>query len=286
MRIKVDNQEVSSAYPLFDGQEVVVAIDSSKRNSAFSVGSLSREVLHCVEFDGSDDGTSERDTLVLCLKQRKALKEIFRNANVKIVGIEDIVTKHQKGSRDGMTEHMSRFKITAVFMSFISFFQDCYDITPELVNNWAWKSMVLPESFRSKEHRKGSLDYFTYLNSPYQYYTDDVTDSLCILEYLYITHDIKAIRKILKPEMPKYQRTVAFITKGHVFKHSCIEFETNKNMTVEQNADVMVNSLDESHLGVATVRTEDLSLNDIYGYCKGRFDVVASEMLMVVQRRY
>lgn len=285
MRIFVDNQEVNIVTPLFQGEDIYVAVDSSKSNSAFVVGNLSRKVLHYVEFDGKNDGTTERDTLVLCLKERQTLAIMFQGANPKAVGIEDIVTKHKVGTRDGMTEHASRFKITAVFMSFISFFQDTFGITPELINNWLWKCTVLPEEFRSREHRKGSLDYFRSIGSKYGNCSDDVTDALCILEFLYKEHGVENVREIWEPEFKAHEYSITFISSAHVFKHIIVKYKFNPTLTLEQNATVMSNGIRDNELAVALMKVEDLSLKDIYLYCKGRFSPKVGELLMVVQRR-
>lgn len=285
MRIYVDNREVGIATPLFEGENIFVAIDSSKRNSAFAVGNLSRKVLHYVEFDGKDDGTSERDTLVLCLKQRQALSKLFQGANVKVVGIEDIVTKHKVGTRDGMTEHTSRFKITAVFMSFISFFQDTFGITPELVNNWLWKSTVLPEEFRKDTYRKGSLAYFKAIGSIYQNCSDDVTDALCILEFLYREHHIENIQEIKEPELKTCDYDIFLVPSDKQFKHKVVLYRFNPSLALEQNATVMCNGIKENEIAVAMVGIQNLSLREIYTFCKGRFATKTERLLLVVQRR-
>lgn len=271
--------------PRYDGKEIVIGIDSSKRNSAFTVGDMSRHVLDYYEFDGSQDGTTERDTLLLCQKQRDALKVIFANSKPKIVGIENIITKVTPGKRTGMTEHESRFKITAVFMSFIAFFQDTFDITPELINNWTWKTTVLPEQYCSKKYDKGSLAYFKDIGSPYRNCSDDVTDSVCILEYLYIKHGINARIKIRNAEVSRYEHAAVIVQKDRLLNYASTLFEYNKELTLEQNATVMSNAIDKCNVGVALVPTTWFSWEDIYKYCKGKFNSHEDEVKLVVQRK-
>lgn len=285
MRIFIDNQETEIVVPLFQGEHIFVAIDSSKSNSALVIGNISRKVLHYVEFDGTNDGTTERDTLILCLKERQALSKLFEGAHIEVVGIEDIITKHKVGTRDGLTEHTSRFKITAVFMSFISFFQDIFGITPELVNNWLWKCTVLPEEFRTREHRKGSLSYFKSINSAYANCTDDVTDALCILEFLYREHNIEEIQEILQPEFKAHDYNIICVATTHKFKHKTVHFRFNPSLTLMQNTTVMANGIKEDELAVARVGVDALSIKDIYSYCKGKFTPKTEELITVVQRR-
>ena len=56
-----------------------------------------------------------------CQRQRQVLKEIFKGSNPKIVGLENIITKDTKSKEIGITMHLSRFKITAVFSTWFMF---------------------------------------------------------------------------------------------------------------------------------------------------------------------
>lgn len=285
MIIRVNNQVVQHPLPKYEGKEIIVAIDSSKRNSAFTVGDFNHRVLDYYEFNGTEDGTTELDTLKLCQVQRKALTQIFKGSMPKIVGIENIITKTNNGKETGISVHQSRFKITAVFMSFISFFQDNFDITPELVNNQTWKAAVLPETFRSREYHKGSLAYFKSIKSPYQYCSDDVTDSICIFEYLCKVHKITKSVKILEPEAARGHYDAVLVSPGRDSLKTPVLFEYNPQLTFQQNVIVMGNGISDKQSAITAVMTEWLSLDEIYAYCKGSFQDATPLLKLIVTRR-
>lgn len=285
MLIRQNNEVLSAIVPRYEGKEIVVAIDSSKSNSAFTVGDTHCQILDYYEFNGANDGTSETDTLNLCVKQREALKIIFQGSKPKLVGIENIVTKVTPGGRTGMTEHMSRFKITAVFMSFISFFQDNFGVTPVLVNNWSWKSAVLPEKYRSKQYEKGSLAYFKDIGSKYANCTDDVTDSICIFQYLCKTNGMTDIKPIDQPEAARFEHTIVIVSKDMRLKHPEVGFQYNKEIGITACASVMANSIDKSQVGTALININDLDFGDIYKYCVGKFTSVEPYVKLVVMRK-
>lgn len=268
------NNKVSEPRPLFSGQKIIIAIDSSKSNTGIAFADEYGNELSYIELNGETDGTEQEDTLRLCKAEREALKIILQGSEPVIVGIENIITKKSKSGRTGMTEHMSRFKITAVFMSFISFFQDNYNITPELINNWTWKSHILPAEFRTEDIGKGSLAYFKSIHSKYQYCSDDVTDAVCILRYLCMIHKIKNVRKIDGPEACKFKYNICIVNK--TFKFDCsdeVEFIFNEELTLDQNVKVMSNYISNKRgvIACSIVPTKWFNLTDIYKYCAGNF---------------
>lgn len=284
MIVSINGKPTEYIAPRYINTEIIVGIDSSKTNSAFVVRDSSGNVIEYVEFDGSKDGTSEVDVLRLCQEQRRVLKQLFKDSKPIIVGIENIITKDTKSKEMGISIHMSRFKITAVFMSFISFFQDTFNITPTLVNNWTWKSTVLPEEFRSKEYVKGSLAYFKYINSKYQYCSDDVTDALCISEYLCIVNNVAKGHKIGKPEVERYPFKHFLASTDIVKRNQTVLFIYNKEITLKQNAAVMSNMLKEGEIGAAEVPIDILSIEEIYELCVGKFKNKETMLSLIVKR--
>lgn len=273
MILSINNQRVYDIIqPRYAGKELIVAIDSSKSNSAIAVADNRGNLIDYLELNGKTDGTTEEDTLHLCQTERETLKVIFQGAKFKYVGIENIITKRVQG-RSGMTEHESRFKITAVFMSFIAFFQDNFDITPELINNWSWKSAILPEQFRHKDVGKGSLAYFKSINSKYKYCTDDVTDAICILMYLCKIHSVKTGIEIKEPELSSFKHKVFLTCKSFKTNRNEELFYVNENLTLEQNVSTMSSRIgnDPHRVAVAEIRTAWVSWDDLYKYCCGTF---------------
>lgn len=269
--------------PRYVGQELFIGIDSSKRNSAVVIGNEAG-IIDYIELNGYQDGTKEEDTLYLCQHQRQVLGELLKGSIPKIVGIENIITKDTKGKEMGITMHLSRFKITAVFMSFISFFQDKFNITPTLVNNQTWKATILPEEFCKRKYDKGSLAYFKYINSKYQYCSDDVTDAICIFQYLQKINNIKSGFRIIEPE-PLKQKYKSFIMPiDTAMNELCHNFFYNKNLTLQQNEIVMANNIKTSEYGIAKTDINDIPLSDIYTKSRGRFKIREPVVLLVVKR--
>lgn len=295
MEVSLNNQPFNVVLPRYVNQEITIAIDSSKTNTGISIGDTNCNLIEWFDINGEKDGTTEQDVLILCQNQRKMLSTLLKGAKIKLVGIENIITKNETRyeTKDGKTKksyysgglehHESRFKITAVFMSYIFFFQEEFGITPELVNNWSWKATVLPEEFRSKKYDKGSLAYFQSINSPYQYCTDDATDSMCILEYLRITHGLVKGIQITEPESPAFKYKTGIVSDKREFKNE-VKFIYNKDLTYRQNVAYMVNRIKENEAGCAIVPTSDLDLEIIYTFCMGNFEKVSKYVKVIVRR--
>lgn len=287
MLVSVNNYPIGNAIaPMYDGKKIIIAIDSSKTNSAVAVADECGVILDWIELNGTADGTSVEDTLALCKKERDILKVIFKNSKPVLVGIEDIITKRQEqGQQTGMTVHQSRFKITAVFMSFISFFQDTFDITPELVNNWTWKSTVLPEEYRTKSYKKGSQVYAQRLDKRFSGCTDDVTDAICILEYLKKKHRIEEVYPVNSIEVKTHDGIAVLVSQERAKKYPQTKFQYNKEYTTKQNIIFMLNRLKVNTVGTAVVDVEWLGLQDIYKLARGSFLRDTKQCVLLVQRR-
>lgn len=268
MILRIDNNIIGRPYPIVSGQDIVIGIDSSKTNTGIAIGDLSGDILHWIELNGEQDGTSEYDALRLCKAHRDTLKVLLSGCNVVQVGIEDIISKIRKGHETGMTEHSSRFKITCVFSSLINFFQDNFNITPILVNNQSWKAAILPEQFRKRNIGKGSLAYFRSIGSKFGSCSDDVTDAICILKYVYQQMDISLGMRITALEVSTKEHGIFLIADKEGFDEPHKEFIYNPEFTLKQNAAVMSNNSDRC--AKARVDVSCLTLSEIYKYCTGR----------------
>lgn len=286
MRVFVNNQPLPVLCPRYQGKRITIAIDSSKRNTGLTVGDENCNPIDVYDINGKEDGTGEMDVLALCQEQRKFLRTLLGGSKPLLVGIEDIITVNETSSVAGITQHMSRFKITAVFMSFISFFQDTFGITPELVNNQAWKSAVLPKEYTSRSIGKGSLAYFKAAKSKYAAYTDDATDSICILRYLKLVHGITDTIRIEFAEVKRFEYGMEILCKETRFAaDTVVWFEYNEGLTVQQNATVMSNRLGEKAAGVAEIPIQILSVGEIHEMVRGTFPEYVERVLLVVRRQ-
>ena len=254
--------------PSYTGKKIAVAIDSSKTNTAIIGGDVDGNVLDDYELNGKED----KDVLLLCKQERAALKSLFEGSKIQLVGIEDIITKkydREKGSP--MDIHMSRFKITAVFMSLICFFQDVHQVTPELVNNQHWKTTVLPEEYRKRTHHKGSLDYMKDIGSKYANRKDDVTDAYCIYQFLAREHGYRNVVAIEEPCAASREYHCGLYPMDTGIPSTAKQFVYNPSLTFKQNCDTMIYHMGlKDEYGYAKVKVSDLTMEEIYEHAAGK----------------
>lgn len=260
MELHKNNVPVYEFTPSYGGRNIVVSIDSSKSNTAMFVWDEYGHPLDDYEISGAG---SEVDIYDLCWQTRKELKKLFTGANIILVGIEDIITKKEKGYK-GLDFHQSRYKITAVFDSLIFFFQDNHNITPMRINNWSWKSSVLPEELRKADVKKGSQLYCKLLGNRWADRKDDVTDAYCIGLYLFMTVSVNSVYTV--------DSTVPF--RGLYEYAICpIDFPTpaNSKKFVIQNEDSLIHNIETvagrikvGQPGCITVECSKLTIDDVY----------------------
>ena len=270
MIISINNKVEQYCTPRYKGQRITIAIDSSKSNSGIAIGDAMCELKDIIELNGEEVGTTIPETLDLCKDQRDFLKVLLEGSKPVLVGIEDIITKHQ-GEVSGMDIHTSRFKITAVFMSFISFFQDTFGITPILVNNQEWKSTVLPAEFRTRKYAKGSKAYLKSINSPLGEYTHDATDAACILEYLKMTKMPSKGYEILGAERSRVKFKIGIYTKDRSVQPTHKKYLPNYNLTLEQNLIVMANNLKYKDIAYIDFDVTKIPIDMLVKFCRGSF---------------
>ena len=106
---------IADSTGMFSGKSIMIAIDSSKSNSALIVSDTSQNILADFEFRG---GGKDIDVYDLCKHTRAYLKRIFKGASIAAVGMENIITK-KEDNYHGLEIHYSRAVITAVFNNYI-----------------------------------------------------------------------------------------------------------------------------------------------------------------------
>lgn len=281
----IDGKITDSIIPRYAGQDLYLGIDSSKTNTAIAIGTAQGRILNVIEIDGSAD----TDILALCKEQREWLLSVFKGANIKYVGIEDIITK--KGEKEGkayggISYHQSRWKITAVFMSLIFTFQDYFNADIKLINNQSWKNAILPAKYRTREHKKGSKDWFEDIGHKYAKFKDDVTDACCIFEYLHSMLHLSKAEPIEAPELKNGNYNFAY-SLFSLSKRELVatekEFIYNKEMTLEQNAIVMANKNVKGR-SYAIIDITDLTIDEIINKSRGKFEETVKSVMLVVQR--
>lgn len=271
MLVVVNNEHYYNYYkgmdvtPLSITGDVVVAIDPSKTNMAVYVCSPTGEMYVGVEFSGNNRKAGPvMDTTLYCEEVRSYLKALFKNVNLYVVGVEAAITKR------GMTHHHSNMVLTEIRGNILNFFLEEYGIRVIEVNNWAWKKAVLPDGYRS-QHEKGSKKFFQILHpeNPLAYYYEaDMTDAFCIAMYLISTQckgyavicNRKENRSINTRDYTFYPNVV------HNVPHS-FHVTMNHHFTIMDNVIFLCNRTNS--LCESAVDINKLTLDDIYGHCRG-----------------
>ena len=168
-------------HPLEFAGDVVVAFDPSKSNMAMVLGTPDGTVLNVLEFSGNNRKRGPvQDTTEYCAEVRAFLASYLAKCNLYMVGVEQAIMKK------GNNYYHSQMVLTEIRGNLLNFFREQFGISVIEVNNWSWKSAILPEGYRG-QFQKGSKKYFRdYLpDSPYNlYFEADVTDCICIYWYL------------------------------------------------------------------------------------------------------
>ena len=260
MILRKNGEVYTEPIPEYVGMHIIIAIDSSKSNTAIVVGNTTGKVIDYYEVQGAGKEVNVYD---LCADTRRVLKVIFKDAKILYVGIEDIITKkdHGKGNK-ALEIHQSRYKITAVFDNIIFTFQEFFNIMPNLIDNWSWKSDVLPAGYRTRDHKKGSKDYFRDIGSPFGSCKDDVTDAICI--YIYVIHntEFKIVNELRETIPSEVEYEYCFVPVDD--EVNCVEFKILNNDSFEHNLGTIAERIKDGEIGSADIPIEMVSLKDIY----------------------
>lgn len=260
MILSRNGEHVVEYMPEYGGKKIIIAIDSSKSNTAIAVSDVNGHILNDYEISGAG---SDVDVYDLCRDTREALRQLFRGADIQLVGIEDIITKKENAYK-GLEVHQSRAKITAVFNNLIFLFDDTFHIMPKLVPNQSWKAAILPEEYRKRTHKKGSKDWFDELGNRWAGRKDDVTDVICILLYLLKTEEVKVEYSIKDTKPAEYGYTYEIYPYSTSALDKCKKFIIENDDTLEHNMDTVVCSLEQGELGYFSIDISKVPLDLIY----------------------
>lgn len=297
MELLKNGMKVYEFVPSYSGKKLILSIDSSKSDTAMIVWDEYGHPLDDYEICGAG---SDIDVHQLCWDTRKELDKLFYCADVILVGLEDIITKKEKGNEDIMTRkerghkgleiHQSRAKITAVYENFIFYFQDRFNLMPKLINNWAWKAGVLPEEYRKKSHKKGSQDWLTDIGSKWAGRNDNVTDAVCIGWYLIGHSKIETSYEIISTAPASYEYDFGILPKTFKKPEGHKNFVIKNSDTLEHNLDEIANSIKIGQVGCVIVPTESVPIEMIYSdklktSNAFKFEKYEKEVLFVVCRK-
>lgn len=239
--------------------DIVLAIDPGKTNMSLIIGTPWQEVLAILEFSGNNRKKGPtQDTTVYCNEFRDFMKQYIGKATIFRGGVEKAITKK------GMEYHTSSMVLTEIRGNVLNVFWDHFNVKMMEVNNWSWKSHILPEGYRSQSI-KGSKPYLTSLPGGdiwNKFYECDVTDCMCI--YLHITNEIKSHYHLACKSIEKPLHKMSYFLIPNLGDKLALPFTYNYSFSMSDNAAYVTNR--SSYKCVSRVRVKDLHLEDIYGH--------------------
>lgn len=233
--------------------DILVAVDPGKTNMAMTIGTPDGTRLCILQFRAPGSCYDNSD---YCHDFKQFLTSYLGGCHILTFGIESAISKK------GMNHHHSSFVLTEIRANLIDLAYTLTGRRPVEINNWSWKYAILPDGFRSQSE-KGSARYYSHVYK--QYKNADVTDSLCIYDFIVQKYhgSYAIIPDVEEESLCPYDikiRPLGF-TQGKVRR-----FLYTNNLSIEANATYFANRTWE--LGVAVVNLEDLPLDAIYRYAE------------------
>lgn len=266
--------------PIDTTGDVIVAVDPSKTNMAVVIGSPFGEIYSILEFTGNNRRRGPvMDTTKYCSDFADYLKRYLAPARVVDVGVEKAITKK------GMEHHHSNMTLTEIRGKLLGLFEEEYGFPAYQVevNNYSWKSAVLPEGYRG-HNEKGSKRFMRdrFPNSPLcNYFEADVTDVVCIYWYKIAKYKGKYNIVCNKSEKPIYIPKFALYPSWMDRAENMLSFKYNPHFTLEENAIFYANRT--SQTGIAVAPLDAFTYEEIYKYSSS-FTEAGNDIRVIVTR--
>ena len=258
-------KEYSPIEPRYEGCCVDVGVDQSKSHTAIVIGPAGSGYSDYIEILGGGGSTNVYD---VCAFTRSILKDLFKDATFRLIGVEDPITKNVyrdkngKQKMTGMDTHENRLKLSAIFDNYMFTFYDLSGKHPMRVNNNDWKMGILPEEYRKKSHDKGSYDWHCDRRTQLAYTNDNVTDAACILDYIRKLHKEEVVTKpITTTEIPK--KPYKYLIRDYNAKVDGNIYQYNHNFSFTDNMAFVSNRL-VNGVGMIVVPIEFVPIAEFY----------------------
>jgi hypothetical protein len=234
---------------MYSMDPVVVAVDPGKTNMAVVIGHPAGVIYAIIQM--SSPGR-ENDATTYCMEFKRFFRQFLANVKIHDVGIEAVISKR------GLNYHHSAKVLHEIRSQLIDVFYADFNKRPREINNWAWKSYVLPEGYRGRSE-KGSTRWFQDIYTLYG--TSDVTDAIGIFQFTIKDHKYSFPLRCTRPEERLFDTQIRFLyDKTPVAR----EFEYNSELSVFSNAVYYTNR--STLPGMARVSVETLRDRDIQQY--------------------
>lgn len=266
-----DAKGYSSIEARYRGQCIDVGVDQSKSHTAIVVGPPNIGYTDYIEVLGSGGDT---DVFDVCALTRRLMFDLFAGATFRTIGIEDPITKeygktyvdkdgHVKRAKTAMDTHENRLKLSAIFSNYMFIFYDLAGFHPDRVNNEDWKGAILPEEYRKKTHKKGSLDWHIDRGTVLARTNDNVTDAACILDFVRKTRkNTQPVLPILGAELPKGKFN--YIIRDFTEKVKAVTYQYNNTITFIDNVSYVRNRIKDDEAGVILLPVEYIPIEELY----------------------
>lgn len=244
--------------------EVVVAFDPSKTNMAMVIGDPLGNVITTFEFSGNNRRRGPAmDTTRYCQEVREFLAKLLCNVRLYAVAVEQAILKR------GTNYYHSSMVLTEIRGNLLNFFTEHFGIRVLEINNWSWKSHVLPQGFRSQSEKGSKRFYQTYMpDSPYSHYFEaDMTDCLCIYKYVIDSFCTNYVMFCNRVESCPVQTECWYCPNSFPLEDSMPSVAFNDRYSVKDNLAYYTNRLTKPF--VMQVPLEFLEIQEFYGRVSG-----------------
>lgn len=241
----------------YESQEITISVDPSKTNTAVIVKELGGDILDVFEISADHIKLDAIETYGRYIKY--FFRTLFKDAVVRYSAIEDIITKKDQNVSN---THQVRFALTYIFTTIYNELDDLMHITapsPVIIPNTLWKREVLGD-FNKLNGKKNSVEYLKSIRHPYALYSDDVTDAVCIAEYLHRKFKIQGNKKPKQLEMSSVDYTLIISAGGTVAREHTTLYEHCKDSDVISELNFIASSQNAS-TAVYIVKTKDFPVS-------------------------
>lgn len=246
--------------------EILIAIDPSKSNTSMIVSNLAGDILEILQLIGKDITVDD-----YCKRVIYFISTHFYNCNIVSIYEEEMILKEgNKYYYSNRVLHDVRHALDTAFKKELGL--NCL----KFINNWYYKSKVLPAEYRKRSHKKGSQDFL----DPSHKWNDNVTDALCI--HLVQQSEYKSSHKVFCTRSENYngEAIIKLVDVDNVNTNTLEEFIYNENYNILQNANYYLNR--RYNFGFTYVAFSQLKLQDLYKYAYGLS--LDSNMILLVGR--
>ena len=249
--------------PIDAPQDLVVISDPGKRSGATLIGDMYGTVFEVIIFSAYYSSKDIEETNDYCDDIEDFMLKYFKGRSIVSFCKEKTILE-----RDKNASYISNKVLESIAKTLCDVARDLTGVNPEEINNWSWKSGVLPEGYRSNKE-KGSHRWLTDVNLFNSALPHDITDAFCM--YLYKIQNLgMQVICCNAVESPKHEANYIFMpikdlpSESKVFKYS-YDFSAEDNCSFYSNR--------SATLGAAKVDINRLQPREIINHCQGIYSL-------------